>query len=105
MPSCVSCSQEIPATAAFCPRCGTPNPEVRTIPTPTEGGTIGELLTAKFVWISSDINVVRVGSDGVVTGVAPVRTTVYTGVAGRRGFVGAAVEVVAGTARRNPNRK
>lgn len=61
--------------------------------------------SVQFVWISSDLNVARVGSDGVVTGVAPGRTTVYTGVAGRRGFVGAAVEVVAGTARANPNRR
>lgn len=53
--------------------------------------------SARFVWISSDLNVARVGSDGVVTGVAPGRTTVYAGVAGRRGFVGAAVEVAAAT--------
>jgi hypothetical protein len=46
MPACVTCSQEIPATAAFCPRCGTPNPEARTLPTPPDGGTPGEPLTA-----------------------------------------------------------
>ncbi len=31
MPTCVSCSREIPATAAVCPACGTPNPEAKTI--------------------------------------------------------------------------
>lgn len=61
--------------------------------------------SVRFVWISGDYTVARVGSDGVVTGVAPGRTTIYTGVAGRRGFVGAVVEVVAGTARPTPNRR
>lgn len=46
MSTCVGCSQEIPATAVFCQRCGTPNPEARTIPTPTGGGTTGDLLMA-----------------------------------------------------------
>ena len=37
MPTCVGCSQEIALTVSYCPRCGTPNPEAATIPTPTEG--------------------------------------------------------------------
>jgi uncharacterized protein YjdB len=52
--------------------------------------------TARFVWVSSDLTVARVGADGVVTGVAPGRVTIYTGVAGRPGYVGAQIEVVAG---------
>ncbi len=39
MSTCVGCSQEIPGSAAYCPRCGTPNPEAPTIPTPTGGGS------------------------------------------------------------------
>jgi hypothetical protein len=31
MPTCVSCSREIPAAAAVCPACGTPNPEAPTM--------------------------------------------------------------------------
>ncbi len=31
MPTCVSCSREIPVSAARCPACGTPNPEAPTI--------------------------------------------------------------------------
>ena len=42
MPTCVGCSQEIPATVSYCPKCGTPNPEAATIPTPTEGATAAE---------------------------------------------------------------
>lgn len=42
MPTCVGCSQEIPATASYCPRCGTPNPEAPTFPTPTEGAADSE---------------------------------------------------------------
>jgi len=42
MPTCVGCSQEIPVTASFCPRCGTPNPEAPTMPTPTEGAEATE---------------------------------------------------------------
>jgi uncharacterized protein YjdB len=61
--------------------------------------------SVRFVWVSSDLSVARVGADGIVTGVAPGRTTIYTGVAGRRGFVGAVVEVVAGSGRPNPNRR
>jgi TolB-like protein len=37
MPTCVGCSQEIPTTASYCPRCGTPNPEAATLPTPAVG--------------------------------------------------------------------
>lgn len=39
MPTCVGCSQEIDVSIAYCPRCGTPNPEAPTIPTPTEGAS------------------------------------------------------------------
>ncbi|MEK7668160.1 MAG: serine/threonine-protein kinase [Gemmatimonadota bacterium] len=39
MSTCLACSQEILASAAYCPRCGTPNPEAPTIPTPTEGAS------------------------------------------------------------------
>ena len=38
MPTCVGCSQGIDVSVAYCPRCGTPNPEGPTIPTPTGGG-------------------------------------------------------------------
>jgi len=38
MPTCAGCSQEIDVSVAYCPRCGTPNPEGPTIPTPTGGG-------------------------------------------------------------------
>ena len=34
MPTCVGCSQEVEVSAAFCQRCGTPNPDAKTIPTP-----------------------------------------------------------------------
>lgn len=38
MPTCVGCSQEIELSVAFCPRCGTPNPD-KTLPTPNSGET------------------------------------------------------------------
>jgi hypothetical protein len=46
MATCVGCSQEIPATASFCPRCGTPNPEARTIPTPPDVSPFSEQIPA-----------------------------------------------------------
>jgi serine/threonine protein kinase len=33
MSTCVGCSQEVEVSAAFCPRCGTPNPDAKSIPT------------------------------------------------------------------------
>jgi len=43
MNRCVSCSREIPAAATFCPHCGTPNPEARTM-TPADSGAATTLL-------------------------------------------------------------
>jgi hypothetical protein len=43
MASCVSCSREIPSQATFCPHCGTPNPEARTM-TPSDSGAATALL-------------------------------------------------------------
>jgi len=34
MPTCVKCSREIPAAFAFCPSCGTPNPDAPKTPAP-----------------------------------------------------------------------
>ena len=42
MSTCLGCSQEILNSVAYCPRCGTPNPEGPTIPTPTGGATLTE---------------------------------------------------------------
>jgi len=42
MSTCLGCSQEIAASVAYCPRCGTPNPEAPTVPTPTGGATVTE---------------------------------------------------------------
>jgi len=42
MSTCLGCSQEILASVAYCPRCGTPNPEAPTIPTPNGGSTLTE---------------------------------------------------------------
>jgi hypothetical protein len=39
MPTCVGCSQEVEVNAAYCQRCGTPNPDAKTIPTPHGGET------------------------------------------------------------------
>jgi serine/threonine-protein kinase len=43
MPPCAKCSREIPPQATFCPHCGTPNPEARTM-TPTDSGAATALL-------------------------------------------------------------
>ncbi len=47
MPTCVTCSREIPASAAVCPACGTPNPESPTLmtdATPAGAGQATQLL-------------------------------------------------------------
>ena len=41
MAACANCSREIPATVTFCPHCGTPNPEARTM-TPADSGSATE---------------------------------------------------------------
>lgn len=61
--------------------------------------------SARFVWISSDPNVAHVTSDGVVTGASPGRATVYVGVVGRMGYVGAIVEVAAASPTPSPDRR
>jgi len=43
MPPCAKCSREIPPQATFCPHCGTPNPEARTM-TPVDSGAATALL-------------------------------------------------------------
>ena len=43
MAACAKCSREIPATLAFCPHCGTPNPEARPM-TPADRSAATELL-------------------------------------------------------------
>lgn len=43
MATCVACSREIAVSASFCPHCGTPNPEARTL-TPPEAEGATELL-------------------------------------------------------------
>jgi len=46
LPTCGHCSLEIPVSTAYCPRCGTPNPESPTLPTPTSGAQITEHIPA-----------------------------------------------------------
>ncbi len=43
MPTCVSCRREIGPQATFCPHCGTPNPEARTL-NPADSGAPTSLL-------------------------------------------------------------
>jgi serine/threonine protein kinase len=70
MPTCIGCSQEIPATVSYCPRCGTPNPEAATIPTPTEGRAVPELTPAEEMHrrlqaaLGADFRVDRVQGEG-----------------------------------------
>ena len=39
MPTCVKCSREIPPAYAFCPSCGTPNPDAPTAPADSDEAT------------------------------------------------------------------
>ena len=39
MPTCVKCSREIPPAYAFCPSCGTPNPDAPTAPVDSDEAT------------------------------------------------------------------
>lgn len=45
MSVCVGCKTPIEVGAAYCPRCGTPNPDAPTFQTPTGSGTTTEIAT------------------------------------------------------------
>ena len=67
MPTCVGCSQEVELSAAFCPRCGTPNPDA--LPTPHSGETteqlpVDELRMKLQAALGADFHVERLLGEG-----------------------------------------